>query len=66
MPGGFSSLAGGRGGYEDLDAGRDVESRPRANPIPQPANAAPPAAPPQAPAPAPAPKPAPPGGYQAA
>ena len=57
MPGGFTSLAGGRNGYQDVDAGRDVESHPRPPPSatatapPAPSHAAPP--PPQAP-----------GGYQ--
>ena len=54
MPGGFSSLSG-RGGYEDLDAGRDVEANPPPRAVPKP----------QAPAPAPAPPSSqPPGGYQ--
>lgn len=55
MPGGFSSLAGGRGGYEDVDAARDVEAHPRPAVVPQPV----------APAPTMAPPPGqPPGGYQ--
>ncbi|KAL5495256.1 hypothetical protein ACEPAI_719 [Sanghuangporus weigelae] len=55
MPGGFTSLAGGRNGYQDVDAGRDVESHPRPP--------APPAAPP-APLHAAPPPPQAPGGYQ--
>lgn len=67
MPGGFSSLAGGRGGYEDIDSGRDVEAHPRANPAAQPAPPAPPAPSTAAPqASTPTSKPATPGGYQAA
>ena len=53
MPGGFPSLSAQRGGYQDVDAGRDVEA---ANPRPAQATAPPPQAPP----------PQAPGGYQAA
>ena len=55
MPGGFSSLSG-RGGYEDLDAGRDVEANTTPRPAPKPSTVQP-----QAPA---APTSQPPGGYQ--
>jgi len=35
MPGGFTSLGGGRNGYEAVDAERDVEAHPKPAPAPQ-------------------------------
>lgn len=35
MPGGFSSLAGGRNGYENVDGERDVEAHPKSVPATQ-------------------------------